>query len=38
MMKRFMSLGTPTNDDELASNPGGRGMALGEAKVETIIG
>jgi hypothetical protein len=38
MMKRFMSSGTPAATAELARNLGGRGMALGEAKVMTIIG
>jgi hypothetical protein len=38
MMKRFMSSGTPAAAAELARNLGGRGTALGEAKVTTIIG
>jgi hypothetical protein len=38
MMKRFMSSDTPTDDDELARDLGGKGMALVEAKVTTIIG
>jgi hypothetical protein len=38
MMKRFMSSGTPTDDNELARNPGGRGTVLREAKVTTVVG
>jgi hypothetical protein len=37
MMKRFMSPGLPTDSDKLASDLRGKGTALGEAKVMTII-
>jgi hypothetical protein len=33
-----MSSDTPADDDELARDLGGKGMALVEAKVTTIIG
>jgi hypothetical protein len=38
MMKTFMSSDMPDDGDELAKDFGGNGMALGEAKVVTIVG
>jgi hypothetical protein len=39
MMRRFMSsIGTPPGSDELARDPRGRGIVLGEAEVTTITG
>jgi hypothetical protein len=38
MMKRFMSSDMPTDGDELERDLGGKGTALREAKLATIVG